>query len=217
MHFVAMLGFSVTGTDVRYDLRLTIASWLTAVIVVGVGLFIVGYGKPSILKIIPAGLLVGIGVAGMHYTGMDGMRMNGQVTYDQNLVDASIGIAIVASIVALWFTVIIRRTVAVFIGAAIMAVAVCSMHYTGMAAMRVRIDPTGLPLSGTQPLGLLVPIFVFVILVVIALGYAMLNSPSERDAAELDKLADRIGSAGSRPMNGAPASSAFRVPADFDR
>jgi NO-binding membrane sensor protein with MHYT domain len=217
MHFVAMLGFSVNGTDLRYDLRLTIASWLTAVLVVGIGLFIVGYGKPSFLKVIPAGLFAGVGVAAMHYTGMDGMRMNGVTTYDQRLVDLSIAIAIVAAIVALWFTVVIRRTFALFVAAAIMAVAVCSMHYTGMAAMRVNINPTGTPVTGTQPLVLLVPIFVFVVLVVVTLGYGMLNSPSERDAAELDKLADRIAGTGTRTPDSVPATSAFRLPADFDR
>ena len=217
MHFVAMLGFSVTGTDVTYDLPLTLASWLTAVIVVGIGLFIVGYGRPSVIKIIPAGLLAGAGVAAMHYTGMDAMRMNGDVTYDRTLVYASIGIAIVAAIVALWFTVVIRRTAAVIAGAAIMAVAVCAMHYTGMAAMRVRVHSGGLAPNGTEPFGLLVPIFIFVVLVAIALGYAMLNSPSERDAAELDKLAERINQSGSRtPAATVSRNSGFRVRSDGD-
>jgi NO-binding membrane sensor protein with MHYT domain len=216
MHFVAMLGFSVAGTDVTYDLPLTLASWLTAVIVVGIGLFIVGYGKPSAVKIIAAGLFAGVGVAGMHYSGMDAMRMNGVVTYDPHLVEASIAIAIVAAIVALWFTVMIRRTVAVIVGAAIMAVAVCSMHYTGMAAMRVRLDATGRLLAGTQPLGLLVPIFVFVILVAVALGYAMLNSPSEQDVADLDELAERISRTGSTAPQSVPRSSGFRVQRNDD-
>ncbi len=211
MHFVAMLGFSVNGTDVNYDLPLTIASWLTAVIVVGIGLFIVGYGRPSAIKIIAAGLFAGVGVAGMHYSGMDAMHVNGVVTYNPRLVEASIAIAIVAAIVALWFTVVIRRGFAVVIAAAIMAIAVCSMHYTGMAAMHVQLDPTGHPLSGTQPLGLLVPIFVFVVLVAVALGYAMLNSPSEQDVADLSELADRIARTGSKAPETVPRSSGFRV------
>jgi NO-binding membrane sensor protein with MHYT domain len=211
MHFVAMLGFSVTGTDVSYDLPLTLASWLTAVVVVGIGLFIVGYGKPTPIKIIAAGLFAGIGVAGMHYSGMDAMRMNGVVTYDQRLVEASIAIAIVAAIVALWLTVVIRRTVGVIVGATIMAAAVCSMHYTGMAAMHVRLSPGGKALGGTQPIGLLVPIFVFVVLVAVALGYAMLNSPSEQDVAVLDELAERIGRTGDRMPESAPRSSGFRL------
>ncbi len=47
MHFMAMIGFAVDGRDVRYDLPITVASWLTAVVVVGIGLFIVGYGRRS--------------------------------------------------------------------------------------------------------------------------------------------------------------------------
>jgi NO-binding membrane sensor protein with MHYT domain len=44
MHFVAMLGFGVTGTDVRYDVPLTLLSLLVAVAVVGAGVFAVGRG-----------------------------------------------------------------------------------------------------------------------------------------------------------------------------
>lgn len=216
MHFVAMLGFSVVGTDVTYDLPLTIASWLTAVVVVGIGLFIVGYGKPSIIKVIAAGIFAGVGVAGMHYAGMDAMRMNGVVSYDHLLVGASVAIAIVAAIVALWFTVVIRRTFAVIVAAAIMAIAVSAMHYTGMASMHVELDSAGKPLVGTQPFGLLVPILIFVVLIAIALGYAMLNSPSEGDVAELSDLADRIARAGQRTPETLPRSSAFRIREDSD-
>src|SRR4051794_41495730 len=67
MHFLAMIGFAVDGTAVRFDVATTVASWLTAVIVVGVGLFIVGFGRPSSLKVLAAGLLTGAGVAAMHY------------------------------------------------------------------------------------------------------------------------------------------------------
>jgi NO-binding membrane sensor protein with MHYT domain len=222
MHFVAMIGFDVDGTDVRYNLPITLASWLTAVIVVGIGLFIVGFGKPSIIKVIGAGILTGSGVAAMHYSGMDAMRMNGVTTYKTPLVDASIAIAIVASIVALWFTVVIKRTIAVIIAAAIMAVAVTAMHYTGMAAMRVHLTTVAKPVTGTTPLTLLVPIFGFVLTVVVALGYGMLNSPSGRDIEHLDELASRISRPGLRPADRAPQSSGFgqsagfRVPRDSD-
>src|SRR5947207_238734 len=75
---------------------------------------------------------------------------------------------------------------------AIMAVAVCSMHCTGMYALSVSTTTTPRSLTGVVPFTLLVPIFAFVLVVVVALGYGMLNSPSERDAAELDELQNRI-------------------------
>src|SRR5215213_5939131 len=38
MHFVAMLGFSVVGMPIRYDVGLTAASAVIAVVTVGIGL-----------------------------------------------------------------------------------------------------------------------------------------------------------------------------------
>jgi NO-binding membrane sensor protein with MHYT domain len=181
MHFVAMLGFAAQGTDIRYNLALTVASWLTAVVVVGIGLFAVGYGRPTAAKVIIAGFFTGIGVAGMHYTGVGAMEMDGKMAYNRTLVILSVVIAVVASIVAFWFTVTIRRTLGVIVAAAIMALAVCSMHYVGIEAMSVKLNTTGAPVNGINPLYMMVPIFIFVTLVVLALAYGMLNSISEPD------------------------------------
>jgi NO-binding membrane sensor protein with MHYT domain len=196
MHFLAMIGFEVSGSQVRYDLPTTLASWITAVVVVGIGLFIVGYGRRSPLKIITAGVLTGVGVAAMHYTGMAAMRVDGHAHYDMPLVDASVIIAVVAATVALWFTITVRRNFAVVGASLLMAVAVTGMHYTGMAAIRVQLNPTPSAVqTGVAPFTMLAPIFVFALLVVIALGYGMLNSVSARDAKDLEDLEHRLRSA----------------------
>jgi NO-binding membrane sensor protein with MHYT domain len=208
MHFMAMIGFSAGGAAVRYELPVTLASWLIAIIVVGIGMFIVGYGRPTAIKIITAGLLTGLGVAGMHYTGMSAMSFNGDMSYDYTRVGISIAIAIVAATAALWFTLVVRRTAHLIAAAAIMAVAVSGMHYTGMTAMHVRMSSTPTQLAGVDPLALLVPIMIFVLLVVIALAYAMLAAPSSEDAAVQRELAARL--VDPRPHLGEPPStSAF--------
>src|SRR5689334_5970559 len=45
MHFIAMLGFDVPASPVRYDVALTAGSAVVAVVVVGIGLFAVGFGR----------------------------------------------------------------------------------------------------------------------------------------------------------------------------
>src|SRR2546423_15167715 len=45
MHFIAMLGFDVTGTDIHYDVPLTVLSLIVAILVVGLGVFAVGYSR----------------------------------------------------------------------------------------------------------------------------------------------------------------------------
>ncbi|GAA1750977.1 MHYT domain-containing protein [Luedemannella helvata] len=177
MHFMAMLGFTVPGMPVRYDVPMTLASWITAVVVVALGLFIVGFGKPSVPKVLSAGILTGVGVAAMHYTGMGAMRMAGVVVYDRTLVIASVVIAVVAATVALFFTITLRNGLAIAAAAAIMGVAVCGMHYTGMFAMSVYRQAPTEPIKGLTPVSFIAPIVVFVLLVSISLFYALLNRP----------------------------------------
>jgi NO-binding membrane sensor protein with MHYT domain len=215
MHFVAMVGYSITGSQVRFDLTITLASWIAAIIVVGFGLFIVGYTtRPTFPKIVVAGLFMGVGVAAMHYTGMAAMRMDGTAIWDMRLIIASVVIAVVAATVALWFTVSVRKTGAVVGAAAIMGVAVCAMHYTGMAALQVHLNTVPRDVTGFQAVAFLVPIFVFMLVVVVVLGYAMLNSASEDETAALEDLEQRLsGSAGAPLVR--PSSFGYRV--DDDR
>jgi NO-binding membrane sensor protein with MHYT domain len=181
MHFMAMLGFTVRGARIRYDVLTTLASAVLAVLVVGVGLFIAGFGGRGPLRIVLGGLFAGLGVAAMHYTGMFAMRLDGQVNYDPGLVAASVVIAVVAATVALWFTVTIKRRVAIFVAALIMGVAVCGMHYTAMAAMSVRLAPPSLSNDGATATTLLVPIAVLVLLVIGGLIFAIGAAPTEED------------------------------------
>jgi NO-binding membrane sensor protein with MHYT domain len=211
MHFVAMIGFQVSGATDKFDPAITIASWLIAVIVVGLGLFLVGYTRPTALKIIVAGFFTGIGVAAMHYTGMAAMTVDGTKSYDRTLVIASVVIAVVAATVALWFTVSVRRTGAVVVAALIMAFAVCGMHYTGMFALGVKLHANSAIVNGWDPTLFLVPIFIFVLIVVVVLGYAMLNSLSEEDAAALSDLEARLSGAGSAPLSPPAQSAGFTV------
>src|SRR5215467_7968960 len=101
MHFIAMIGYSVAGAQIKFNLAITVASWITAVIVVGIGLFIVGYGRPSLIKVVFGGLFMGVGVAAMHYTGMSAMQIDGTEYWSTKLVALSVVIAVVAATVAL--------------------------------------------------------------------------------------------------------------------
>ena len=113
MHFMAMLGFDVPGTTVRYDVTYTVMSLVTAVVIVAVGLLVVGVGRPHGVKVVLGGVFTGLGVAGMHYSGMhysgmDAMRLGGHVSYEPHIVVLSLAIAVVvAATVALWFAIVV--------------------------------------------------------------------------------------------------------------
>ena len=136
MHYIGMMAVDMQ-MPVTYDLGLTIVSMLLAVLFVAVGIFIVGRGEPSIVKLIGGGVITGLGIAGMHYTGMASMQMQATVSYNITLLVASIIIAIVAAIAALWLAFNLRGNLQRFGSAFIMGIAVCGMHYTGMAAMEM--------------------------------------------------------------------------------
>lgn len=160
MHFVAMLGFSVSGTEIRYDVPLTVLSLLVAMIVVSAGVFAVGYGRDRTRSLLIGGLTTGLGVASMHYLGMAAVRLHGDVTYDATRVALSVAIAAVAATAALWAALNIKSPVAVTVASLVMGAAVSSMHYTGMFAVRVQVTPSGDVLSGATAMQFVFPLAV---------------------------------------------------------
>jgi NO-binding membrane sensor protein with MHYT domain len=182
MHFMAMIGFGVVGSEIRYDLPTTALSAVVSVVVVGIGLFITGLGKPTAVKIGIGGVITGLGVNAMHYIGMAAMRLDGQINYDVLRVGASIAIAVVAATVALWLSVTVRGGAASFAAAMVMGVAVCGMHYTGMSAMSVQLEEHG-SVAGATAMNLIAPIALAVVFVVMGLIYSVLAAPTEEDRA----------------------------------
>ena len=160
MHFIAMLGFTVVGSQVRYNVPLTLLSLLVAIAVVGAGVFIVTRGGGSTISLIAGGIATGLGVAAMHYIGMFAVRIDGTVHYASWEVGASILIAAIAATAALWASLTIRNPLATLAASMVMGVAVSAMHYTGMAAVRVDVSPGGTPPSGATAMDFIFPLTV---------------------------------------------------------
>ncbi|MEV0738195.1 MHYT domain-containing protein [Streptomyces sp. NPDC050549] len=160
MHFVAMLGFGVSGTDIRYDVPLTVLSLVVAIVVVCAGVFAVGYGRDRGRALFLGGLTTGLGVASMHYLGMAAVRLHGDVSYDPMLVGLSVLIAVVAATAALWAALNIKSPIAVTVASLVMGAAVASMHYTGMFAVRVHVTPAGSVLPGATAMQFIFPLAV---------------------------------------------------------
>lgn len=135
MHFIGMLAYKAP-IPVSYDATLTVVSMFVAILFVGIGLYLViRQPKMQASTLIVAGLIMGLGVAAMHYTGMYAMEMAGTMHHDTTIVGISLLIAIVASIAALWIAFTVRTTLLKLGSAFVMGVAVCGMHYTAMFGM----------------------------------------------------------------------------------
>jgi NO-binding membrane sensor protein with MHYT domain len=160
MHFVAMLGFKVTGTDVRYNVALTLLSLVVAIAVVGVGVFVVGYHHSKTFAVLTGGVVTGLGVAVMHYVGMSAMQVSGSIGYNPLIVALSIVIAMIAAAAALWASLMIRGAVATFAASLVMGIAVSAMHYTGMGAVHVSVTTPDAPVNGATPMQFIFPLTV---------------------------------------------------------
>lgn len=193
MHFIAMMGFDVTGTQIRYDVPLTAASAVVAIVVVGTGLFLVSYGGGRLLALLGGGLLTGLGVASMHYLGMYAMNMSAHVSYKREIVALSVLIAVVAATVALWFTLRVKKPIWITAAALVMGVAVSGMHYTGMLAMVV--TPAGehdAAVHGADALDFLVPLMTVISLITLTMLLMVILSPSEKELHEDAELLARL-------------------------
>ncbi|AJQ46738.1 putative bifunctional diguanylate cyclase/phosphodiesterase [Pseudomonas putida] len=138
MHFIGMLAFSLP-IDLGYDLALTAFSLLIAVLSSGFALWLVSQPSLPCLQLGFGALIMGAGIACMHYTGMAAMRMLPGIDYDPTLFGASLLIAVGASAAALWIAFRLRRHTPYVrqirgLAAVVMGIAIVGMHYTGMAA-----------------------------------------------------------------------------------
>ncbi|WP_189967296.1 MHYT domain-containing protein [Streptomyces avidinii] len=186
MHFVAMLGFEVTGTEIHYNVPLTILSLLVAVLVVGAGVFAVGYGKDRRRSLVLGGLTTGLGVASMHYLGMAALRLHGEISYDPLAVALSVAIAVIAATAALWAALNIKSPVAVAVASLVMGAAVSSMHYTGMMAVAVSVSPADTALPGATAMQFIFPLAVGLgsYLFITAAFVALSPTVGEREASD---------------------------------
>ncbi|WP_369246747.1 MHYT domain-containing protein [Streptomyces sp. R41] len=178
MHFIAMIGFRVEESRTRYDVRLTVLSLVVAIVVVGVGVFAVGYRGADGATLATAGIVTGLGVAAMHYMGMAALQLNGYIQYDMVTVALSVVIAIVAATAALWAAVSIRGFLAALGASLVMGIAVSGMHYTGMAAVGVHLhNTTGGSYVGDSPTSLLLPMLIGPIAFLILAGVVVMFDP----------------------------------------
>jgi len=197
MHFIAMLGYTIPGETIRYNVPITILSMLIAVGVVCGGLFIVGFGPESTRRLLLAGVITGIGVASMHYTGMAALQVPDRMSYSPALLGLSVIIAIVASTAALWAALRLRGIWSTLGAALIMGVAVSGMHYTGMAAMHMFATPAaaGLVTSGASAENFLLPLILGISILTFIVTATIALSPTDAEIHAEAELMARISTA----------------------
>jgi NO-binding membrane sensor protein with MHYT domain len=171
MHFLGMLAFKVPVT-LGYAPALTVLSLIAAVVVSSIALGYMAARPFTLQRLLVAGPLAGLGVALMHYMGMYGMTFGGVFQWAPGLVVLSLVIAVVAATAALWLAFHTRGMARRAAAAVVMGAAVCSMHYTGMAAATLVCSTPNISLAGLlrpDDLGMFVAVIaITVVLMIVA-------------------------------------------------
>jgi two-component system sensor histidine kinase/response regulator len=149
MHYIGMEAFRLP-VPIQYDWPTVLLSMMAAVFASAIALYVVSRKTMGLSATILGSVLMGGGIAAMHYIGMEAMRLPAMCSYSYGLLVLSVALAIVISFVALWLTFAMRGQTTSwswrkFGCALIMGMAIPVMHYVGMAA--VSFMPAPLPAS----------------------------------------------------------------------
>ncbi|THD72184.1 MAG: carbon monoxide dehydrogenase [Bradyrhizobium sp.] len=186
MHFVGMLAAPIPS-DTVYLVLPTIISFLICALVVGISLFFVSIGEPSLWRVVSSAVLLGVGIVSMHYVGIHGLAGNFAIQHDDSMVLLSVLVAIVAAYGGLRAFLARQGGVRLIASSIAFGVAVSGMHYTAMYGMHF------MPLSGEahhhggglaasqQVLALVVTLLCFVI----AAGFLLSLVPDPRRQTSL--------------------------------
>ncbi|HEU0082524.1 MAG TPA: MHYT domain-containing protein [Bradyrhizobium sp.] len=216
MHFIGMLAAPIPA-DTVYLVLPTIVSFLICALVVGVSLFFVSIGEPSLRRVASSAVLLGAGIVSMHYVGIHGLAGNFAIHHDLGMVALSILIAVVTAWGGLRAFLARQDGVRLLVSAVAFGIAVSGMHYTAMYGMHFvpagegHAHVGGLAAS-QQMLSLMVALLCFVI----AAGFLLSLVPEARQPAVAaagisDPVAENGPGNGYAPFESGPTAARPRL------
>ncbi len=149
MHYIGMEALQLP-VPVMYDWPTVVLSMIAAIAASAVALYVVSRKTMGLTTAIVGSIVMGSGIAAMHYIGMEAMRLPAMCMYSTKLVVLSVLLAVVISFVGLWLVFASREQTKTWSwrktgSALLMGLAIPVMHYVGMAA--VSFMPAALPVS----------------------------------------------------------------------
>jgi signal transduction histidine kinase/DNA-binding response OmpR family regulator len=201
MHYVGMEAFHLP-VPVLYNWPMVLLSMVAAVVSSAIALYVVSRKTMGVATAAIGSLLMGSGIAAMHYIGMEAMRLPAMCSYAPGPVALSVLLAVVISFAALWLSFALRGETGTdwswrkFGVAVLMGLAIPTMHYVGMAAVSYRSDPAmalnmnhAIPVSSLGLAGI-------VVTTLMLLGMVFLTATLDRhfsfQAAQLELSEQRI-------------------------
>ena len=186
MHYIGMLAF-ILPIPVAYHWPTVLLSLLAAILASVVALGVVSRQKMGWFRVLAGSVLMGAGIASMHYIGMAAMRLTAVCRFNSFLVVLSVVFAVLISLAALWITFHFRDEKKgigweKLAGAGVMGAAIPVVHYTAMAAANFSLSGMPVDLSHAVSISTLGTAGI-VAATFIVLGLAMLTSWVDRRLA----------------------------------
>ncbi len=183
MHYIGMLAF-ILPIPVAYHWPTVLLSLFAAILASVVGLGVVSRQKMGWFRALAGSVVMGAGIASMHYIGMAAMRLPAVCHFSSFLVVLSVVFAVLISLAALWITFHFRDEKTgigweKLAGASVMGAAIPVMHYTSMAA--ASFTPSGMPVDLSHAVSISALGTAGIVAVTfIVLGLALLTSSVDR-------------------------------------
>ena len=138
-HFIAMLAYT-PHVPVGFNMPLTFLSLLLAVVLTTMALG-VAY-KGGHWRGASGGALLGFGVAAMHHLGVAAIEAPARINWAPEIVLVSIGLGVALSIMAIMLARANASGRILFAAASTQTLAIVSLHFWGMASLKITPDPT---------------------------------------------------------------------------
>ncbi len=185
-HFIAMLAFQ-PGFPVGYDIGQTVDSALIAM-----ALCTLAFGlSVSRAGAIGGGMVLGLAISLMHFTGMLALRGPMTMDWDTGYVVASVVTGMAFGVAALWMVQTARTFRGFAAATGLFVLAICGMHFTAMTAVSFTVAPavlgSGVALA-PESLSIAVAVVAFLVIAlgaVCALFDTRLARQSEEEAQRL--------------------------------
>ncbi|GMB79889.1 bifunctional diguanylate cyclase/phosphodiesterase [Shinella zoogloeoides] len=188
-HFVAMLGFQLPMAH-TFDPFLTGGSLLIAIAFIAAG-FCLTIEPPRWLPAEAGGVVTGVGILAMHFAGMAGLESSGHIEWDGALLAASAFFAV--GFGTLTAHLLARRSTPAsrFMAVLTLVLAICTMHFTGMAAATIVPDSAVAAPSHSISNELLAVLVLSTLAVVAGLIFHVMDTRYQRDLIESFRHAAR--------------------------
>ncbi len=137
-HFIAMVAFT-PGLKTGYSPTGTLLSLMIAVLFMASG-FAVASAQRSTTNDFAGGVLIGLGVAAMHYTGMSAFVTQGHLVWEHATVGFSAILGVGGATAALVLAGQARTVKSQAIGGGLLCLGIVALHFTGMSAITIIPD-----------------------------------------------------------------------------